>query len=64
MPLRSTRRGSRAAARVIQDVDGACIDSIAFVIPSIYAWPLPIYELALMTATRAYEMNVNLEVTL
>jgi sulfide:quinone oxidoreductase len=27
-------------------------------------WPLPIYELALMTAARAYEMNVHLSVTI
>ena len=28
------------------------------------AWPLPLYELALLTAGRAYEMNVPLRVTL
>jgi sulfide:quinone oxidoreductase len=49
---------------VIQDVEGGSIHSIAFVIPSVYAWPLPIYELALMAERRAYEMNISLEVTL
>ena len=49
---------------VIQDAEGGYIHSIAFVIPSTNSWPLPIYELALMTATRAYEMNVELAITL
>jgi sulfide:quinone oxidoreductase len=49
---------------VVQDAEGGYIHSIAFVIPSTQSWPLPIYELALMTATRAYEMNVELTVTL
>jgi sulfide:quinone oxidoreductase len=48
---------------VIQDVECGSIRSIAFVIPSVYAWPLPIYELALMAERRAYEMNLSLEVT-
>jgi sulfide:quinone oxidoreductase len=49
---------------VVQDAEGGYIHSIAFVIPSTRSWPLPLYELALMTATRAYEMNVELAVTL
>jgi sulfide:quinone oxidoreductase len=49
---------------VLQDVEGGYIHSIAFVIPSTQSWPLPIYELALMTAARAYEMSVDLTVTL
>ncbi len=28
------------------------------------AWPLPLYELALMTAGRAYDMNIELAVTI
>ena len=28
------------------------------------AWPLPLYELALMTAGRAYDMNMDVQVTL
>jgi sulfide:quinone oxidoreductase len=48
---------------VIQDVEGGYLHSIAFVIPSPHAWPLPVYELALMTAKRAWEMGVELSVT-
>lgn len=45
---------------LIEDVDEGYVHSIAFVVPARMAWPLPIYELALMTAARAYEMNVTL----
>ena len=44
---------------VIQDVEGGYIKSLAFVAPGRMAWPLPLYELALMTAGRAYDMNVD-----
>ena len=38
--------------------------SIAFVAPSPAAWPLPIYELALMTARRGYDMGIDMSVTI
>jgi len=49
---------------LIQDVEGGYVHSIAFVAPSAMPWPLPIYELALMTARRAYDMQVELSVTI
>jgi sulfide:quinone oxidoreductase len=49
---------------LIQDVEGGYVRHLAFVIPARIAWPLPIYELALMTARRAYEMSVELAVTI
>jgi sulfide:quinone oxidoreductase len=48
---------------LIQDVEGQFVAGIAFVIPARMGWPLPIYELALMTANRARDMNVELQVT-
>lgn len=48
---------------LIQDVEGGYVHSLAFVAPGRMAWPLPIYELALMTAQRAYDMNVVVEIT-
>lgn len=48
---------------LIQDIEGGYIDSVAFVAPGRMAWPLPLYELALMTAGRAYDMNVDLDAT-
>jgi sulfide:quinone oxidoreductase len=49
---------------LLEDVDGGYVHRLAFVIPARVAWPLPIYELALMTAWRAYEMSVELAVTI
>jgi sulfide:quinone oxidoreductase len=49
---------------LIQDVDGGYIHDLAFVVPPGMAWPLPIYELALLTARRAFDMSVKLDVTI
>jgi sulfide:quinone oxidoreductase len=49
---------------LIQDVEGGYVTRLAFVVPGRMAWLLPIYELALMTVGRAYEMDVGLSVTI
>ncbi len=49
---------------LIQDVEGDFIHKLAFVAPGRMAWPLPLYELALMTAGRAYDMSIDLETTI
>ena len=49
---------------LIQDVEGGYVRHVAFVIPGEFAWPLPVYELALMTARRARDMNIELAVTI
>jgi sulfide:quinone oxidoreductase len=49
---------------LIQDVEGDYIHKLAFVAPGRMAWPLPLYELALMTAGRAYDMQIQLEATI
>jgi sulfide:quinone oxidoreductase len=48
---------------LIQDVEEGFVKNLAFVVPSTHCWPLPAYELALMTARRAHAMNVELRVT-
>jgi sulfide:quinone oxidoreductase len=48
---------------LVQDVEDGYAASVAFVAPARMAWPLPLYELALMTAGRAYDMNVELSAT-
>ncbi len=45
---------------LIQDIEGGYIHSLAFVAADRMAWPLPLYELALMSAGRAYDMGVEL----
>jgi sulfide:quinone oxidoreductase len=49
---------------LVQDVEGGYVRSIAFIAPTPMPWPLPMYELALMTAGRAYEMGIELSVTI
>jgi sulfide:quinone oxidoreductase len=49
---------------LIQDIEGNYIHRLAFVAPGRMAWPLPLYELAMMTAGRAYDMQIELETTI
>jgi sulfide:quinone oxidoreductase len=49
---------------LIQDVEGGYVHRLAFVSPGRMAWPLPLYELAMMTAGRAYDMGIELETTI
>jgi sulfide:quinone oxidoreductase len=49
---------------VLEAVDAAAIRSVAFVTPTGPAWPLPLYELAYMTARRARERGIPLITTL
>ncbi len=58
------RRLEETLHGLIQDIEGGYIHSLAFISPGRIAWPLPLYELALMTAGRAYDMGVELTVTI
>jgi len=49
---------------LIQDVEGGYVKSLGFVVPAPMAWLLPLYEIALMIAGRAYDMNLELACTL
>ena len=44
---------------VVQDVEEGYSKSIAFLLPDGPVWPLPLCELALMTAERAYSMSID-----
>jgi sulfide:quinone oxidoreductase len=54
--LGSTLRG------LVQDVEEGYTNEIAFVAPAQAFWPLPLYELALLTAHRAYDMNAAVDI--
>ncbi len=49
---------------LVQDVEDGYLRSLAFLATAPMAWPLPLYELALMTARAAYDMSTELSVTL
>jgi sulfide:quinone oxidoreductase len=58
------RRLDQTLHGLIQDIEGNHIHRLAFVAPGQIAWPLPLYELALMTAGRAYDMGIELTTTI
>jgi sulfide:quinone oxidoreductase len=58
------RRMDELLHGVVQDVEDGYIHSIAFVAPARMGWPLPLYELALMTAARAHDMDVHVDLTI
>ena len=43
--------------RIVGGVEAGAVEAVAFVLPHEWVWPLPLYELALMTAHRARSMN-------
>ena len=49
---------------LIQDVEEGYVKRLAFVVPPRMGWPLPVYELALMTARRADDMNISIQISL
>jgi sulfide:quinone oxidoreductase len=49
---------------IVQDVEEGYLHRIAFVVPPGATWPLPLYELALMLAERAFQMGADTELHL
>jgi len=49
---------------LVQDVEEGYVRSIVFLAPAPMPWPLPMYELALMTARRAYDMQAEVAITI
>lgn len=49
---------------LVQDIEAGYIRKLAFISPSELPWPLPLYELALMTARRAFDSNQRVSVTI
>lgn len=49
---------------LVQDVEQGYVKRLAFVIPAPMPWPLPAYELALLTAERAWDMQAELAITI
>jgi sulfide:quinone oxidoreductase len=48
---------------IVRDLQRGTIQSLAFVLPREWSWPLPAYELALMTAERAQSLNRTPRIT-
>jgi sulfide:quinone oxidoreductase len=48
---------------LVQDIEAGYVHRLAFVVPSPMPWPLPVYELVLMTSERAWDMQTELSIT-
>ena len=49
---------------LVQDVEEGYSHRVTFIAPAQAFWPLPIYELALLTAERAHEMNATVDIAI
>ncbi|MDQ6779028.1 MAG: FAD-dependent oxidoreductase [Actinomycetota bacterium] len=49
---------------LIQDIEGGYVHSLAFVLPTGPTWPLPAYELALLSAARADDVSADVKITI
>jgi sulfide:quinone oxidoreductase len=49
---------------VLRELDERKLDSLVFAVPAGASWPLPLYELALLSAARARERGAGTEITL
>ena len=47
---------------IVNEIEQGHVQSVAFVVPDWPAWPLPLYELALMTAERVHSIACKLEI--
>ena len=55
---------TQAVHGLVQDLEMGLTPNIVFVVPRGVAWSLPIYELALMAARRAWETQVETNITI
>ena len=49
---------------LVRDIEQGYTKEVAFVAPAQTFWPLPLYELALLTAQRAYDMSASTKITI
>ena len=63
-PTFRDQRDLRLIKRVLRDIDSAAVRRVVFAVPTGVSWPLPIYELALLTAGRATERGLDVEISL
>jgi len=61
--LFTDRDGGRTFRSIVGDLEAGRAESLAFVVPNWPVWPLPLYELALLTAHRAHTRGVPVRMT-
>lgn len=58
------QRDLRPLRNLLAELEAGVVRRVAFVVPTGCSWPLPLYELALLSATRAREQGLDAEITL
>ena len=64
MDVFTSPQGEKAYADILQELEAGKLTDLAFVVPEGPSWPLPLYELALMTARRANDRDQRLRISL
>jgi sulfide:quinone oxidoreductase len=57
------RDSDRSFRRIVQDIELGHARSVAFVLPQGPVWPVPLYELALMTAAHVRSLSLDARIT-
>jgi sulfide:quinone oxidoreductase len=57
------RDGGRSFRGMLDEIEQGHINAVAFVVPSWHAWPVPLYELALMTAQHMDRLGLRAQIT-
>jgi len=58
------RHGNERLSGLLSDIEGGYVRRLAFIVPPGPGWPLPAYELALMTAHQAWDEQQAPQITL
>jgi len=61
--LFTDRDCGRSFGTILQDIEQGHVDAVAFVVPTWPVWPVPLYELALMTAERVRSLGMRARIT-
>jgi sulfide:quinone oxidoreductase len=62
--LFTDRNGGETFASIVADLEAGHVKSLAFVIPNWPVWPLPLYELALLTAHYSRRLPERVQLTI
>jgi len=62
--LFTDRDAGQSFRAIVQEIERGDVNAVAFVIPNWPVWPVPLYELALMTAERVRRLDLHAEITL
>jgi sulfide:quinone oxidoreductase len=62
--LFTDRDAGQSFRGIVQEIELGDVRAVAFVVPNWPVWPVPLYELALMTAERVRRLDLHAQITL